>query len=44
MPTLELLRQYRGGADTTEPLAVGVYGEVLVPGTVRCGDPVRLAD
>lgn len=44
MPTLELLRQYRDGLDTTERLAFGIYGEVLVPGTVSRGDPVLLAD
>ena len=41
LPTLELLRSYRGGLDTTEPLAFGVYGEVLEPGRVAVGDPVR---
>jgi hypothetical protein len=40
LPTLELLR-YRKGLDTTEPLAFGIYGEVLEPGTVRLGDEVR---
>lgn len=38
--TLDLLRQYRAGLDTTEPLAFGVYGEVLRPGRVALGDPV----
>lgn len=42
MPTLELLRSYRHGLDTTEPLAFGVYGEVLEPGAVRLGDPVTV--
>ena len=32
LPTLDLLRSYRGGLDTTEPLAFGVYGEVLEGG------------
>ena len=41
MPTLDLLRSYRRGLDTTEPLAFGVFGEVIEPGTVRLGDPVR---
>lgn len=40
MPTLDLLRSYRQGLDTTEPLAFGVYGEVVEPGAVRVGDPV----
>ena len=39
LPTLELL-SYRRELPTTEPLAVGVYGEVLEPGTVRLGDAV----
>ncbi|MDP2709662.1 MAG: MOSC domain-containing protein [Solirubrobacteraceae bacterium] len=40
LPTLDLLRSYRAGLDTTEPLAFGVYGEVLEPGRVCLGDPV----
>jgi uncharacterized protein len=40
LPTLDLLRRYRAGLDTTEPLAFGVYGEVLEPGRVAVGDPV----
>jgi uncharacterized protein YcbX len=40
LPTLDLLG-YRRGLDTTEPLAFGVYGEVLVPGLVRIGDPIH---
>lgn len=43
LPTLDLLA-YRRGLDTTEPLAFGVYGEVLAPGMVRLGDPVRVDD
>ena len=43
LPTLDLLRSYRGGLDTTEPLAFGVYGEVLEPGPVAVGDPIALA-
>jgi uncharacterized protein YcbX len=42
--TLDLLRQYRAGLDTTEPLAFGVYGEVLEPGRVAVGDAVGLID
>lgn len=43
LPTLDLLRSYRSGAATTEPLAFGVYGAVLEPGTVRIGDEISLA-
>jgi uncharacterized protein YcbX len=42
LPTLDLLRSYRAAAATSEPLAFGVYGSVLVPGTVRVGDRVEL--
>jgi uncharacterized protein YcbX len=42
LPTLDLLRSYRGELDTTEPLAFGVYGEVLEGGRVAVGDPVEL--
>ena len=41
LPTLDLLREYRDGAETTEPLAFGVYGEVLHEGVVRVGDVVE---
>jgi uncharacterized protein YcbX len=40
LPTLDLL-SYRRGLPTTEPLAFGVYGEVLEPGPIRLGDAVR---
>jgi MOSC domain-containing protein len=43
LPTLDLLRGYRAGLDTTEPLAFGVYGEVLQPGRIAVGDPVNVA-
>ncbi len=39
LPTLDLL-SYRRGLGTTEPLAFGVFGEVLEPGPVRLGDAV----
>ena len=42
LPTLDVLGSYRRGAATTEPLALGVYGEVVEPGVVRVGDPVAL--
>jgi uncharacterized protein YcbX len=44
LPTLDLLRAYRGGCDSTEPLPFGIYGEVLGPGIVRVGDRVELLD
>ena len=40
LQTLDVLRAYRGGLDTTEPLAFGIYGEVLRPGRVAVGDTV----
>jgi uncharacterized protein len=40
LPTLDILRDYRGHADTTEPLAFGIWGRVLEPGTIRVGDLV----
>ena len=43
LATLDLLRSYRGDLDTTEPLPFGIYGAVVVPGTVRLGDAVTLA-
>jgi uncharacterized protein YcbX len=42
LPTLELLRSYRGDAATTEPLAFGIYGRVLRGGVVRIGDTVAI--
>jgi uncharacterized protein YcbX len=42
VPTLDLLRELRADVETTEPLALGVWGEVLVPGDVRVGDAVSL--
>jgi hypothetical protein len=41
MPVLDMLRSYRSGGQTTEPLAFGIYGEVLEPGAVRVGDTVE---
>ena len=40
LPTLDVLRDYRGSADTTEPLAFGIWGRVVSPGAVRVGDEV----
>ncbi|HWD74031.1 MAG TPA: MOSC N-terminal beta barrel domain-containing protein [Solirubrobacteraceae bacterium] len=42
LPTLDLLRSYRGDENTTEPLPFGVHGEVLEGGYVRVGDPVAV--
>jgi uncharacterized protein YcbX len=42
LPTLDLLRSYRGEEPSTEPLPFGIYGEVLEGGAVRIGDPVTL--
>jgi hypothetical protein len=39
LPTLELL-SYRRGLPTSEPLAFGVFGEVIESGMVRVGDSV----
>jgi MOSC domain-containing protein len=40
LPTLEILREYRGEVESTEPLPFGIYGRVLDPGVIRIGDPV----
>jgi uncharacterized protein YcbX len=42
LPTLDVLRAYRDGAPTTEPLAFGVHGSVLGEGLVRVGDRAEL--
>lgn len=42
LPTLDILRDYRGHLATTEPLPFGIYGEVIEPGLIRVGDPVAL--
>jgi MOSC domain-containing protein len=42
LETLDALASYRSATATTEPLACGVYGTVLEPGTVRVGDAVEL--
>jgi uncharacterized protein len=44
LPTLDMLRSYRGNLGTTEPLAFGIYGHALVPGTIRLGDRVTVGD
>jgi len=40
LPTLHLLRSLREGVDSSEPLPLGVWGEVVEPGVVRIGDEV----
>jgi uncharacterized protein len=42
LDTLRVLAGYRGHVETTEPLPFGVWGEVVTPGRVRVGDPVRV--
>jgi len=42
LDTLDLLRSYRGGLATSEPLACGIYGQVIEPGAVQLGDAVTL--
>jgi uncharacterized protein len=44
LPTLDVLREYRGQTESTEPLPFGVWGEVLEPGEVAVGAPVALVD
>jgi MOSC domain-containing protein YiiM len=39
LATLGALARYRREG-VTEPLPFGVYGDVIVPGRVRIGDPV----
>ena len=42
LPTLDVIRDYRGAADATEPLPFGIYGEVVEPGRVAVGDAVSV--
>jgi uncharacterized protein YcbX len=44
LQTLKILGTYRRGTETTEPVAFGIYGEVVRPGTIRVGDPVEVDD
>lgn len=44
LQTLKILGTYRRSADTTESMAIGVYGDVLRPGTIRVGDAVALGE
>lgn len=41
LPTLHILKSYRGDVPSDEGLPFGVYGEVVRPGEVRVGDPVE---
>ena len=40
LPTLDILQDYRGSVDATEPLPFGVWGRVVRPGVVQVGDEV----
>jgi len=42
LQTLKILGRYRRDVDTTEPVAFGIYGEILEPGTIRVGDAVEI--
>lgn len=42
LQTLKILGRYRREVDTTEPVAFGIYGEVVEPGTIRIGDPLTV--
>lgn len=42
LDTLRVLGRYRGDVASAEPLPFGVWGEVVVPGTVRVGDRVSV--
>jgi MOSC domain-containing protein len=40
LPTLDIIQDYRGSVDATEPLPFGVWGRVVRPGVVQVGDEV----
>ena len=44
IPTLDILGCYREREETTEPLAFGIYGAIVEPGTVRIGDRLLAGD
>ena len=44
LQTLKILGTYRRDLDTTEPVAFGIYGEIVEPATIRVGDPVEVVD
>ena len=41
LDTLRILKGYRSGVESEEPLPIGVWGGVEQPGVVRVGDPVE---
>lgn len=42
LQTLKILGTYRRDAETTDPVAFGIYGEVVREGTISVGDPVSV--
>ena len=44
LPTLDIVRDYRGETRSTEALPFGIYGEVVRECTVRVGDAVTVAE
>lgn len=42
LQTLKILGSYRRHLNTTEPVAFGIYGEIVQPGTIRVGDAVEV--
>jgi hypothetical protein len=44
LQTLKILGTYRRHAETTEPVAFGIYGEVVEPGVISVGDAVSPTD
>jgi hypothetical protein len=42
LATLDLLGDYRREAHTTEPLALGIFGEVIEPASIAVGDLLTL--
>jgi uncharacterized protein YcbX len=42
--TLKILGSYRRDSETTEPVAFGIFGEVLRPGVIQVGDAVTVGD
>jgi uncharacterized protein YcbX len=42
LQTLKILGTYRREVETTEPVAFGIYGEILRPGTISVGDAVSV--
>ena len=42
--TLKILGSYRRHLDTTEPVAFGIYGEIVREGVVRVGETVTVVE